>query len=346
MLDSGWLFGYLCFSLAALTSSTTLTSAEPEELRYRPGRLALVGLALVATNVASALGAYAVNTDAELIVTVICSVVLAAFVVARMAIVIRAHDRALAREAGAREQAVLAQHEAEAARRELAAEHARLLESEIRFRAIFEHAGLAMALVTPQRKVLVANPGALRLFGCTLEELRATGVPGVTNPDDRDSDDDLFAELIAGSRDAYRTEKRYVRRDGSVFVGRLTYSVARDQNGSVMFAIAIIEDVTEIREAQNAVVHSEQRLERMFEDARIAMALTDDRGRWVRANAALCALLGYSEQELCSSTFAEVTHPDDVTKGLDAQRQLLAGEIDSFETEKRYIRRDGRVSAR
>jgi hypothetical protein len=131
-LDSGWLVGYLCFAIAALTPSTTLTRAEPEELRFRPGRLAVVGLALVATNAASALGAYAVSTDAELIVTAICSVGLAGLVIARMAVVFRAHDRARVREAQARADAVRAQHEAEAARRELAAEHGRLLESDQR----------------------------------------------------------------------------------------------------------------------------------------------------------------------------------------------------------------------
>jgi PAS domain S-box-containing protein len=225
----------------------------------------------------------------------------------------------------------------------LAAEHERLLESESRLRAIFEHAGLAIVLVGGEREVLAANPGALRLFRVSSDELRALGPAGLTHPQDIGADQDQFADLMTGACDAYTTEKRYVRPDGSSFWGRLTYSVVRRDDGTARFAIAMIEDVTKIRDAEAAVIRSEQRLQQIFQDARIGMALTNREGRYVRANTALCKLLGYSENELRGKTFAELTHPDDVAMGLDSLQQLLAGEIDSFETEKRSIRRGGRV---
>ena len=342
-LDDGWLLAYLCFAVAACGPMAAVTRAIREELRFRPIRLVLVGLALVATNVAATIGAHAVDTEIEMIVTGLCSVALAGLVIARMAVVLRAHDRARLREKRARTEALAAQREAEAARGELAAEHDRLLDSESRFRAIFEHAGLAMVLVGADREVIAANPGALRLFRVSSDELRALGAAGLTHPDDVSRDQEQFGELMTGARDTYTTEKRYHRRDGSIFSGRLTYSVARRDDGSAVFAIAIIDDVTKIRDAERAVVRSERRLEQMFQDARIAMALTNRDGRYVRANTALCTLLGYTEDELRGKTFGELTHPDDVAKSLDSLRALLAGEIDSFETEKRYIRRDGGV---
>jgi PAS domain S-box-containing protein len=70
-----------------------------------------------------------------------------------------------------------------------------------------------MVLVSAQREVIDANPGALRLFGGTIDELRAAGAPGVIHPDDRESDEDLFAELVSGSR--VRIGRRSVTSDGS-----------------------------------------------------------------------------------------------------------------------------------
>jgi PAS domain S-box-containing protein len=213
---------------------------------------------------------------------------------------------------------------------ELAGEHERLLESEIRFRQIFDHAGLAIALVDAARRVVATNPGFERLFGYTQEEVVGQAAERMTYADDVTSDAEPFRDLIAGFGDCYTTEKRYVRKDGSVFWGRLTYSPARNEDGAVKFAIAIMEDVTAIHETQLALTKSERRLEQMFEDARTPMAVTDARGGWVRTNRALCELLGYSQQELRAVSFADVTHPDDVGASLASLRELLADRLTSF----------------
>ena len=93
-IDNGWLIAYLCFALVACSPVAAVTRAVPEELRFRPFRLAMVGLALVATNVATTIGAHAVDTDGEMIIMGFCSVALAGLVIARMAVVLRAYDRA------------------------------------------------------------------------------------------------------------------------------------------------------------------------------------------------------------------------------------------------------------
>jgi hypothetical protein len=115
-LDNGWLVAYLCFAVAACSPGTTVTRGAREELRFRPFRLEIVGLALVATNVAATLSAHAVDTEVEMIVTGFCSVALAGLVIARMAVVLRAHDRARLRARRASTDALAAQRDAETAR--------------------------------------------------------------------------------------------------------------------------------------------------------------------------------------------------------------------------------------
>jgi diguanylate cyclase (GGDEF)-like protein/PAS domain S-box-containing protein len=71
------------------------------------------------------------------------------------------------------------------------------------------------------------------------------------------------------------------------------------------------------------------------------MAIAAIDGRIVEANDALCRLLGYTHDELAQLSFQEITHPDDLAADLRQGRQLLAGEIESYQVEKRYVRKDG-----
>jgi len=81
-----------------------------------------------------------------------------------------------------------------------------------------------------------------------------------------------------------------------------------------------------------------------FEHAPVGMCLaTLDECRWTHINPALCALLGYSEQELVGVGFAELTHRDDIENNFEGARRLRAGEIAVYDTEKRYLHADGHV---
>jgi two-component system, cell cycle sensor histidine kinase and response regulator CckA len=73
------------------------------------------------------------------------------------------------------------------------------------------------------------------------------------------------------------------------------------------------------------------------------MAIVSPEGRFLRVNRALCELVGYQEEELLAATFQHVTHPEDLSADLAQVRQLLADEIPSYQMEKRYVRKTGRV---
>ena len=86
---------------------------------------------------------------------------------------------------------------------------------------------------------------------------------------------------------------------------------------------------------------SEERFRRSFDDAPIGMALTDAAGRWTRVNRSLCAMTGYSEDELTGVAYETITHPDDRAAGRVDLERLLSGETTSIEREKRYVHADG-----
>jgi PAS domain S-box-containing protein len=66
-------------------------------------------------------------------------------------------------------------------------------------------------------------------------------------------------------------------------------------------------------------------------------------GRWLKVPPTLCGLLGYTEEQLLAGYFKDVTHPDDFEEDWRQCQRLIAGEIKSFDLEKRYIHKDGRI---
>lgn len=80
-----------------------------------------------------------------------------------------------------------------------------------------------------------------------------------------------------------------------------------------------------------------------FEFAAIGMALVSSEGKWLRVNRSICEITGYSEAELLTRTFQDITHPDDLDLDLANVSKMLAGEIKTYQMEKRYFHKDGSI---
>jgi PAS domain S-box-containing protein/putative nucleotidyltransferase with HDIG domain len=88
---------------------------------------------------------------------------------------------------------------------------------------------------------------------------------------------------------------------------------------------------------------SEGRFEATFDQAAVGIAIVAPDGRWLRVNHRLCAILGYSQEELLETNFQSLTHPDDLGSDLENMNRMLAHEISTYTMEKKYIRKDGEV---
>jgi len=96
-------------------------------------------------------------------------------------------------------------------------------------------------------------------------------------------------------------------------------------------------------ESNNKLRKSEEIISSAFNFAAIGMAFVSPEGRWLKVNAAVLAMLGYTETELMSKTFQEITHPDDLGKDLNYVKQMLEGTIQTYQMEKRYFHKSGSI---
>jgi len=102
-------------------------------------------------------------------------------------------------------------------------------------------------------------------------------------------------------------------------------------------------DITERNRSEEKLRESERLYHTTFNNAPVGIAHTDLNGRWLHVNQRLCDILGYSREELLECNFQDVTYPEDVAADDLARQQFLAGEIQRYSREKRYVRRDGLV---
>ena len=98
-----------------------------------------------------------------------------------------------------------------------------------------------------------------------------------------------------------------------------------------------------LQESKTRIAESAQRFRDTFEQAAVGMAQASLDGKLLLVNQKLCEILGYSRQELIEKKFQEITFPEDLGSELELLSQLLAGEIENYHVEKRYIGQDGEL---
>jgi PAS domain S-box-containing protein len=136
-------------------------------------------------------------------------------------------------------------------------------------------------------------------------------------------------------------EQKYLRIDGTsvdVEVSAVPFSYVK-HDGALFFA----RDITERKQMEKELRHSEEHFRLSFDQSPIGAVLTGLDYRLNRVNKAYCRMLGYSEEELLSLRFTDITHPDDLENNIALQEKLATGEIDYFRIEKRYIRKNGSI---
>ena len=184
------------------------------------------------------------------------------------------------------------------AKQALLTEHTRtivaLKESEERFRSAFDHAAVGMALVRTDGRWMKVNRILCEMVGYSEQEFRSLDFHSLTYPEDLELHHRHVRELLSGEVSSFQVEERYFHKSGSLIWTLLHVSLLRGTTGKPLYFIAQIQDFTERKRAEEALVMQAQVLQNMSE----GVCLMDDSGLIVYTNRAEDQIFGYKAGEL------------------------------------------------
>lgn len=133
-----------------------------------------------------------------------------------------------------------------------------------RFRTIYERAGVGIEQVAPDGRLTEVNEALCRLLGYSRDELLRLTFEDITHPDDLATDAENMRRLFAGEVGSYAREKRYLRKDGSPVWILLTASVVLGPSGEPASCISVVQDITDRKRAEEALLAAERRKDRFL----------------------------------------------------------------------------------
>jgi PAS domain S-box-containing protein len=219
----------------------------------------------------------------------------------------------------------------------------KLKESEARLQLQIDRMPISCIVFNKELRILSWNPAAEQLFG-----FNATEVIGrhaydcIVPPHLKPQIDSVVARLLEGDETAHSTNENLTK-DGRQIVCAWTNTPLRGADGKIGGILSMVQDITARKQAEEALRQSEESFRKVFEEGPVGLALVGTDYRILKANTALCEMLGYREAELSGMMFRDFTHPDDPHINPSIAEPLFTGEVPFHKMEKRYFRKNGEI---
>jgi PAS domain S-box-containing protein len=136
-----------------------------------------------------------------------------------------------------------------------------LREAEQHLQNVFDHSPIGICTVSPDGRILTANPALERMLQVQLGRAPARAFRDFVHPDDVARVQDMFQRVVGGDQERVAVERRFRRGDGRSFWGRLTASVVTDGGGALQFCVAVLEDIDDRRRVDAAMDEVTARLD-------------------------------------------------------------------------------------
>ncbi|MCW5576193.1 MAG: PAS domain S-box protein, partial [Burkholderiales bacterium] len=220
-------------------------------------------------------------------------------------------------------------------------------ESDARFKAMFEHAGVGMSLRPARDRLLpwtAVNDKFCEMTGYHREELLRLSTADLTPPEGHDEAIRDNRRLMRGEVANYAREKPLLRKDGSLLWVQLSVASLPGPDGMPLQIVSTYQDISARKQVEELLRKSEQQFKAIFDHAGIGITLrpAGDRGRpWLAVNDKFCEMTGYSREEALRLGTIDITAPERTEGAIRDKARLLSGEVRSYSVEKRIRRKDG-----
>ncbi|HKD28433.1 MAG TPA: PAS domain S-box protein [Xanthobacteraceae bacterium] len=222
---------------------------------------------------------------------------------------------------------------------------AALHESEVAFRAMFDFSSVAkIAVDSETTRFLRVNAAMCKLVGYSEAELLGRSVLDITHPDDREESREMGERLVAGKSDVFDVEKRYVHKNGKAVWARTTVNVIRDASGRPLRNIAVIQDITARKQAEQDLYASKSRLQLALDAAQLGWWEYDPVRRVLFWDTRAQRICDYAGNELTIEEYLKRVHPDDIERFWAVRAAALdPADPKPYASEYRILRTDGKA---
>ncbi|SEI51746.1 PAS domain S-box-containing protein/diguanylate cyclase (GGDEF) domain-containing protein [Allopseudospirillum japonicum] len=149
---------------------------------------------------------------------------------------------------------------------------------------------------------------------------------------------------ISGQQDNCECEFRVQHKNGHwVWIAEKAYIAQYDLQGNPLVIYGIRQNINARKQAQEQLRQSEEAFHNNFKYAGVGMAIVSPQGQWLEVNAKLCEIVGYTQEELLALTFQDITYPYDLDADLHFLNQVIDGELENYQLEKRYVHKQGHL---
>ncbi|HEY5039929.1 MAG TPA: PAS domain S-box protein, partial [bacterium] len=177
------------------------------------------------------------------------------------------------------------------------------------FRNLFEEGPIGMTLAFPNSTLVNVNRAFCDMLGFTKDQLIGKSFLEFTHPEYIPAEQLLTQKLFDKMIPNYQVEERYMTKKGQSIWCKLSASVIRDLSGEPLFRLAVVENITDQKEAETALKESEEKFRRVFAESPLGMSFITKDGKIEEINKAFCEMLGYSSEELVNTSIYNITHP-------------------------------------
>lgn len=217
-----------------------------------------------------------------------------------------------------------------------------LMESELQLRTIIENEPECVKMLAADGTLLQMNRAGLNMIDADApEQVIGKSIADVIMPAYRKPFRALIRQVFAGKSGRLEFQIRSLK--GAYRWLETNAVPLADSRGEIVSLLSVTRDISERKQAETALRESEKRFRDTLEFAPIGMSITSLDGHIILANHALCRILGYDKDALETMAFRDFTHPDDMEPSANNMRRVLAGEIDSYQMEKRYVHKNGQT---
>ncbi|MBD2127764.1 PAS domain S-box protein [Microcoleus sp. ZQ-A2] len=216
-----------------------------------------------------------------------------------------------------------------------------LRESEARYRSIVETATEGVWIFDADSQTTFANSRMLQMLGYTMEEMLGRSLFDFMDEESRAIASAYIERRRQGIQE--RHDFKFRRKDGSDLWALVSATPILDSTGQFVGVLRMITDISDRKRVEKALRESEQRFRATFDQAAVGIAHVGLEGKFLRINQKFCDLVGYTQEEMLTRSFQNITHPDDLEVHLTYLDQMLSGEIQTYSLEKRYMTRTGEI---